>query len=82
MLRLTGNRKTRIPDRLAVIAALLLVVSSLAGLGNSALSSSNGEATQVAAVTDSAPFSRNSGSSPTVKKNRGFKTSLFLFRNR
>jgi hypothetical protein len=82
MLRLTKHRNSRISDRLAIFAALLLVVTSLAGIGNSVISSGEGEA-QFASMSfaDDAPVSLQSRNSATVKKNNNFKVSLFLFRN-
>ena len=80
MLRITRLRKLRISDRLAVFAALLLVVTSLAGMGSSVNSSSAGNV-HLAAVADAAQVSTQSGASSAVKKNRGFKVSLLLIRN-
>ncbi len=76
MLRITRHRNLRISDRLAVFAALLLVVTSLAGMGNS-LNSANPENAPMAAMADAAQSSARSA----VKKNRGFKVSLLLIRN-
>ena len=73
MLRLTRQAKSRISDRLAIFAALLLLVTSLAGFGNSVISSSEGEELLIASsAAESAPVSLQS---------RNFKVSLFLFRN-
>jgi excinuclease UvrABC ATPase subunit len=73
MLRLTGKRTSRISNRLAIFAALLLVVTSLAGVGNSTL------------LTDSAQSamasSANQKSQPARLRSNRFKVSLFLFRN-
>jgi len=72
MLRLTRHPKSRISNRLAIFAALLLLVTSLSGIGNSGLFSNEGEA-QLATntVAESTPLSLQS---------RNFKVSLFLFR--
>jgi len=81
MLRLSGNRKSPISNRLAIFAALLLVVTSLAGAGNSAPSSLDREAHFAAgSVTDYAPADLQSSGNTKVKKNRTLKVSLFLFR--
>jgi hypothetical protein len=58
---------------LAIFAALLLLVTSLSGIGNSGLSSNDGEALL---ATNSA-----AESAPLRVKSKNFKVSLFLFRN-
>jgi len=74
MLQITGKRNSRISDRLAVFAALLLVVTSLAGIGTSSLTA-GGTETGLSSVTVD--------KSPTVRlHSRGFKVSLFLFRSK
>jgi hypothetical protein len=73
MLRLTRQAKSRISDRLAIFAALLLLVTSLAGIGNSVISSSEGEDMLIA--------SSAAQSAPVSLQARNFKVSLFLFRN-
>jgi hypothetical protein len=74
MLRTTGKRISRISDRLAAFAALLLVVTSLAGLGTSSLAAGGTEAGLASVTVDK---------SPTVRlHSRGFKVSLFLFRSK
>ncbi len=74
MLRLTGKQNSRISDRLAVFAALLLIVTSLAGMSNSTLLSNTDESTLAGVTTEK--------SSPVKLHSRGFKVSLFLFRNK
>lgn len=83
MLRLTPKMKKRIPDRLAIFAALLLLVSSLAGVGGQMAAPTDGAA-QTAAVsaTEGAAAGLQTARSGKVKKNRGFKVSLLLFRSR
>ncbi len=73
MLRITTHPKSRISNRLAIFAALLLLVTSLSGIGNSGVSSSEGDAL----------FATNSAaeSAPLSLKSKNFKVSLFLFRN-
>ena len=83
MLRLTNNRMTRISNRLAIFAALLLLVSSLAGIGTPLAVPGDGAAQSVALPgTDKAAASLQATNSGKVKKNRGFKVSLLLFRSR
>jgi hypothetical protein len=74
MLRLTGKRTSRISNRLAIFAALLLVVTSLAGVGNSNLLSGSGETTIASSEAEK--------SQPVKLHSKGFKVSLFLFRSR
>lgn len=74
MLRITGKRNLRISDRLAIFAALLLVVTSLAGIGNSELLSGTAETSMASATVDKSP--------PVKLHSRGFKVSLFLFRSK
>ncbi|MFC1690168.1 hypothetical protein ACFL07_11050 [Pseudomonadota bacterium] len=73
MMRLTGKRNSRISNRLAVFAALLLLVTSLASVGDSTFMSHD---------ANSSLASESTHKSPPVKINsRGFKVSLFLFRS-
>lgn len=74
MLRLTGKPSSRISDRLAVFAALLLIVTSLAGMSNTTLLSNIDESTLATNSMEK--------SSPVRLHSRGFKVSLFLFRNK
>lgn len=83
MLPLTKKHKFHIPNGLAALAALLLLVSSLASMGGSTPSAS--EHSQRYAATEEA--SETTGrvqvlTSSKAKKNNGFKMSLFLFRNK
>jgi len=66
---------------LAIFAALLLVVVSLAGVSASGFSSSQAE-TQLAtaAVADHAATGLQSNGRARMKKNKSFKVSLFLLR--
>lgn len=83
MLPITRTRKFRISNRLAGIAALLLVVTSLAGIGGSTQSPDDESAHHTATlVAEDAPALMQSSSASKVKSNKGFKMSLFLFRKR
>jgi hypothetical protein len=82
MLRLTRQRQFRISNRTAILAALVLVVSAAAGMGDRfddrngarpALAS--GEYVNAAAAEKQPP---RIGTTQTHKK--GFKVSLYLFR--
>lgn len=83
MLALNRNRKFRISNRMAAFAAILLVVTSLAGVGGSATLSTDNSAMRMAmaeAEEDTATMMRAAGASK-ANGNKGFKMSLFLFRN-
>lgn len=81
MLRLKTHKSQRIPNRLAVLASLMLLVSALAGAG-SAMNSQSVEPDSMAGapteVSDQA--ASNDFSQRRAKRARGFKVSLFLFR--
>ena len=79
MLRLTTHQKSRISNRLAIFAAVLLLVTSLAGMGGSIMPESAAMASLAAA--DQAVPALSSTNGTKARKNRGFKISLFLFRN-
>jgi len=83
MLPLTRSHKVKISNRLAVFAALLLLVTALSGVGGShptigqpqslvSAAEMNGEARARFQVTGTS----------SAKQNKGFKMSLFLFRNK
>ena len=78
MLPLTRSHKFRIPNRLAIFAALLLVVTSLAGMGGSTINRDQGSGLHAA----NPPAEMTATGNTKVRKNKGFKMSLFLFRNR
>jgi hypothetical protein len=83
MLPLTRSRKYRVSNRLAGFAALLLVVTSIAGVGGSSHSTGSESILQTATqAVEEAPAFLQSGNTTKVKSNKGFKMSLFLFRNR
>jgi hypothetical protein len=81
MMRLTTHSRLRISNRLAIFAALMLAISTLAGIGES-VPGGQGMSTQIAGIT-SGGVDQNAGKSPggtTPRKNKGFKMSLYLFR--
>ena len=83
MKTLKRVRKFRVPNRLAIVGAILLAASTLAGVtqpvnqnpGSAMLAN---EQQQLV----SQPARSSSNSSVTVKKKRGFKASLLLLRLR
>ena len=82
MLRLTKPRIYRISNRLAGFAALVLVATSLAGLGGSSPSVVGDSMLQTASETvEEAPEILSSVSTAESRSNKGFKMSLFLFRH-
>ena len=81
MLRLTRNRKSRVSNRVAIFAALMLTVISLAGAGGPTTSSNvQGQLFTTAGSAEKQVEKAQSNSSSAVKNNKGFKVSLFLFR--
>ena len=82
MLKLTTHHTPRISNRLAVFAALMLLVSALAGFSGSGLTSKD-SADQTAAI-ETAPTQTFASETPvgtSLQKNKSFKVSLFLFRS-
>jgi len=81
MLRIKSQNSPRISHSMAVLAALMLLVSALAGIADSTLTSkesANQMATTISAPTQTAAKVTPGGN--THKKNKNFKVSLFLFR--
>jgi len=73
--------KTRVSNRLAVVAALMLMVSIVAGLDSSMTAESNiaSLASKSSLFTTEAVKAQPSTGS-RVKQRKGFKVSLFLLR--
>jgi len=81
MLKLNSQYTPRISNSLAVFAALMLLVSALAGFSDAALTAA--DSFDQAAEIDAAPtqtFANKTPGEDTRKKNKTFKVSLFLFR--
>jgi hypothetical protein len=74
MLRLNRQFKTRVSNRLALMAAVMLTISLLIGFGDRMESRLNLSPAATAQAADQ-PVT-----TPQVKKNRKFKASLFLLR--
>lgn len=83
MLRLKKPYTYRIPNRMAAYAAILLVVTSLAGAGNQAMTPVAGDAPTTAATKTVEPAQATlaTGHSARAKKTKRFKVSFFLFPN-
>jgi len=82
MLKLTTHHTPRISNRLAVFAALMLLVSALMGLSGSGLTAKD-SVDQTAGI-DTAPTQTFASEIPggnSHRKNKSFKVSLFLFRS-
>jgi hypothetical protein len=81
MMRLTTHGRLRISNRLAFFAALMLAISALAGIGES-VPGGQDMSTQIAGVASGSMDQNTSNSSGgnTLRKNKGFKMSLYLFR--
>ncbi len=81
MLKLRSQNKPRISNRLALFAALILVVSSLA-TGSDSVTPARNQAVQTPGVESSSmdALSSQASGGNTHQKNKSFKVSLFLFR--
>jgi len=81
MLRLTRKSKSRISNQLAIIAALLLATSAVAGVDNyQGAIQAGDQPVRITAEDNSTLMSQQSTSQIPIKRNKGFKKSLFLFR--
>ena len=81
MFRLTTRNRSRISNRLAFFAAVMLVISALAGMSNSQYTSQDASE-QITGIASS-QIGQTAGKSPgasTAQGSKGFKMSLFLFR--
>jgi hypothetical protein len=81
MFRLTTHNRLRISNRLAFFAAVMLVISALAGIGNvqqTGLKASGQIAGIQSGQMDQA-VNKSTGTG-VAQENAGFKMSLFLFR--
>ena len=78
MMTLKQIRKFKVPNRLAIVGALLLAVSTLAGV-TQPVSQNMGSAML---ASEQQQLVNQSRSSAKVKKQRGFKVSLLLLRLR
>ena len=79
MIRLTRTRKYRVSNRLAALAAFLLVAATVAGV--SAPVDSAGVADgQMLSSTQRAETRTAGAELASVSRNKGFKISLYLFR--
>jgi len=81
MFKFKSHHKPRISNRLAFFAALILVVSSLANVSDSVVSTKD-QALKTATDKSSSidAFSSQAAGGTTQQKNKSFKVSLFLFR--
>ena len=78
MYRMTKNRMSRISNRLAIYAALLLIVASFANAGGS-ISDPTQVENAVAQTADS-PLARMANTTASAKSSNRFRMSLFLVR--
>ena len=81
MLKFKSHHTPRISNGLAVFAALMLLVSALAGFSGSVVTTK--ELVVQTAGIEAAPTQTFASEAPggnTHKKNKSFKVSLFLFR--
>lgn len=79
MMRLTLHHKFRIPDGLAILAALLLLLSATAGYDASQAAHSASEGGTPVTTTDAGNDDDNIDAT-TANKRRGLNLGLLLFR--
>jgi len=81
MLRLTRRNRKHIPNRLAIFASLMLLISSLAGMQHATQQGQMNSAdfAENDTMMMEQPVANNVIQKRTSKK-KGFKVSLFLFR--
>jgi hypothetical protein len=81
MLRINRTHKTRVSNRLAVVAAFMLMISIVAGLDNSMTAESNiNSLASKSLLFSSEVVSAQPSTGSRVKQKKGFKVSLFLLR--
>lgn len=79
MFRLTRIRRIRVSNRLAVLAACLLIVAAATGM-SSPLAQPAGEQSSAKANTFQ-PAGSEANTTASVKSRKGFRVSLYLFRH-
>lgn len=80
MLRLTRTHRVRVSNRLAALAAFLLVAASLAAGVDRTADQPLEAGASVAATSAPALDRGKAGEVHAVKANKGFKVRLYLFR--
>ena len=78
MLRLTRTHRFRVSNRLAVLAAFLLVAATAASVGGSLAETVDGGSSVAGMAVNDSPAQANTVR--TAKANKGFRVSLYLFR--
>ena len=80
MLKVTKNRTGTISNKLAAIAALLLVISTLSGVDESVNLETQPASQLSGAQAETDNFNHSgSGGAETSSKKKGFKISLYLY---
>ena len=78
MIRLTRARKIRVSNRLAALAAFLLIAATVAGV-SAPIDSDVSDERMMASSTE-VETQPTSGDLAAIARNKGFKVSLYLFR--
>ena len=78
MLRLTRTHRSRVSNRLAVLAAFLLVAATVASVGSEWIETADGGTSVAGMTVNENPAEANTYRAAKVRK--GFKASLYLFR--
>ena len=74
MMNLLPHHRIKVPNSLAIFAALLLLISSVAGVASNQEAVSSGPTTNVSAKAD------DTVNNAVKSKSRGLKLGLLLFR--
>jgi hypothetical protein len=77
MFRLTKRHRARISNKLAMFAAVLLLITAAASVERTVFDHSGARQLAANTAVDTGP---NTEALETAKKDKGFKMSLYLFR--
>lgn len=80
MLRFTRKTRQHIPNRLAIFASLMLLISSLAGASKSYPGNGTGANDIANNNLSTEQVADTAASNKGINRKKGFKVSLFLFR--
>jgi hypothetical protein len=78
MMNLRPQHRVHIPNRLAILAVLLLLITAATGIETNRETISSGEQTRVSVKADSS--GNNSVNNTAKSKSRGLNLGLLLFR--
>jgi len=79
MLFFRRKLPARVPNLLAVVSALLLIITSLAGTGDSIFATKSSSDRYATMVQDPRDVPQNAIPNPQTKMRKGFRISLMFF---